>query len=109
MILRRPGMLAGLAWIAGFFAVVVAAPGTLAAWTFPGAVVTFYWRDWWYLTWFDLPKTAGFAVALSWITLALSGRFEADSGWHDRLGTLLGSCWIGLGFLSQVAAWLSVF
>jgi hypothetical protein len=107
--LRRPGTMAGLAWIMGFAAVAMASPGVVVVWTFPGATAAVYWRDWWFLTWFDLPRAAGFTVALAWITLALSGRFEADGGWQDRLGTLLGSCWIGLGFLSLLASWLSMF
>ena len=107
--LRRPGTMAGLAWIMGFAAVAMASPGVVVVWTFPGATAAVYWRDWWFLTWFDLPRAAGYTVALAWITLALSGRFEADGGWQDRLGTLLGSCWIGLGFLSLLASWLSMF
>jgi hypothetical protein len=108
-ILRRPGMMAALAWIMGFSAAAVTSPGALAAWTSPGGALTLYWQDWWFLTWFDLPRAAGYAVALSWITLALSGRFKADSGWQDRLGMLLGSCWIGLGFLSLLGSWMSEF
>jgi hypothetical protein len=109
-ILRRTGTMAGLAWIVGFSTVAVASPGVLlAARTFPGAAVTVYWRDWWFLTWFDLPRAAGYAVALAWISVALNGRFGADCGWHDRLGTLLGSCWIGLGFLSLLGSWLTMF
>ena len=108
--LRRPGMIAGLAWIMGFCTLAVASPGILLAeWALPGAARTVYWRDWYFLTWFDLPRAAGFAVALAWITLAFSGRFEAECGWQDRLGRLLGSCWIGLGFLSLLASWLSMF
>src|SRR4029077_6576191 len=80
-ILRRAGVMAGLAWIMGFSAVAVSSPGVLAAWTLPGAAATVYWRDWWFLTWFDLPRAAGYAVALAWTTLALSGRFEAGCGW----------------------------
>jgi hypothetical protein len=102
-------MMAGLAWIIGFSAVAVSSPGVSAAWTLPGATATVFWRDWWFLTWFDVPRAAGYAVALAWITLALTGRFEADRGWQDRLGRLLGSCWIGLGFLSLLASWLAMF
>ena len=108
-VLRRPGTMAGVAWIVGFSAAAVVSPGVLLIWRhYPGSPPV-YWRDWWFLTWFDLPRTAGFAVAVAWITLALSGRVQADCGWQDRLGRLLGSCWIGLGILSLLASWLSMF
>ncbi len=56
--------------------------------------------------WFNLPKWAGFAVAACWVTLALGNRFEAGGEWRDRLGFVLGGCWIGLGLLSLLASWL---
>ena len=107
--LRRLGTMAGVAWIMGFSAVAMTSPGVVVAWALPGAVATVYWRDWWFLTWFDLPRTAGYSVAVAWVALVLSGRTEADCGWQDRLGTILGSCWVGLGFLSLLAPWLAIF
>lgn len=35
-----------------------------------------------------------YAVGSSWITLLISGRWRAESGWIDRLGRLLGLVWI---------------
>lgn len=105
-VLRRPGTLAALAWVMSFLAVATSSPMSLVGRL--GGVVTLYWRDWWFLTWFALPRAAGSAVAVSWATLALSGRFETDGEWRDRLGTLLGLCWIVLGFLSQLCVWLLV-
>jgi hypothetical protein len=111
-LLRRPGILAGLAWIASFSAVALVSPPTLFRWSglIPpfrgGPLPPFYWQGWWMYTWFVLPKAAGFAVAISWLTLALSGRWAADRGWPDRLGRLLGSCWIGLAVLRLLASWL---
>jgi len=103
-LLRRPGTLAGLAWMASFFAVALVSPPTLFRWS--GLLPPFDWQGWWVLTWLALPKAAGFAVAISWLTLTLSGRWVADRGWPDRLGRLLGSCWIGLGVLRLLASWL---
>ena len=38
--------------------------------------------------------TLGYAVASSWIVLALSGRWRAERGWIDCIGTLIGILWI---------------
>lgn len=103
-LLRRPGTLAGLAWIASFFAVAVVSPPTVFLWS--GRLPPFDWQGWWVLTWLALPKAAGLAVAVSWLTLALSGRWVADRGWPDRLGRALGSCWIGLGVLRLLSSWM---
>ncbi len=43
---------------------------------------------------------------VAWLTLALSGRWASDRGWPDRLGRLLGSCWMGLAVLRLLASWL---
>jgi len=106
--LRRLGTMAGVAWIMGFSVVAMTSPGVVVAWALPGSVATVYWRDWWFLTWFDLPRAAGYSVAVAWIALVLIGGTEADCGWQDRLGTILGSCWVGLGFLSLLASWLAI-
>jgi hypothetical protein len=102
-LLRQPGILAGLAWIASFLVIAVASPPTVFQWSRP--VPPFYWYGWWIQTWFALPKVAGFAVAISWLSLALSGRWAAVRGWPDRLGRLVGSCWIGLGTVRLLASW----
>jgi hypothetical protein len=102
-LLRQPGILAGLAWIASFLVVAVASPPTVFQWSSP--VPPFYWYGWWIQTWFALPKVAGFAVANSWLSLALSGRWAAVRGLPDRLGRLVGSWWIGLGVLRLLASW----
>jgi hypothetical protein len=105
---RRPGFMAGLAWAVGLLAAALSNQAALATWAVPAAPALI-WRDWWFLTWFWLPRTAGYAVTVTWMTLALSGRFEAGSGWPDRLGTVAGVCWVALGFLSLLTSWLIAF
>ena len=39
------------------------------------------------------------AVASSWVTLLIGGRWRADPGWSDRLGRFLGALWIAAFFL----------
>ena len=36
------------------------------------------------------------AVALAWIVLFISGRWESESGWVDRAGRAIGFLWIAL-------------
>jgi hypothetical protein len=111
-LLRRPGILAGLAWIASFSAVGIAAPPTVFRWSgllrpFRGEPIPpLHWRGWWAHTWFALPRAAGLAIAISWVSLALSGRWAAARGWPDQVGRLLGWCWIGLGVLRLLSSWL---
>lgn len=45
----------------------------------------------------------GLAVAVAWMMLALSGRWEPDPGWLDRTGRLVGVGWI---VLMVVDPWL---
>ncbi len=45
--------------------------------------------------WITVSVRVGPAVAGAWLLLALSGRWRSDPGWIDRLGRLLGCCWIG--------------
>jgi hypothetical protein len=68
-----------------------------------------YGRDWWVLTWFFLPRKAALAVAVSWLALAMSGRWRMGAGWRNRWGVYLGACWIFLGSVSVISSWLSVF
>lgn len=48
------------------------------------------------------------AVLGAWLLLALSGRWRADPGWMDRLGRLLGWCWIGWHLLWLIHSPVSV-
>jgi hypothetical protein len=68
-----------------------------------------YGRDWWVATCFSLPRTAAFAVAISWLALAVSGRWRMGAGWPGRAGVALGACWILLGFVRVVSSWLEIF
>ena len=114
-LLRRPGIQAGLAWVAGLSAVAIASPPTVFRWSGlfsaagGGPMPPLNWRGWWVHTWFALPGAAGLAVAVSWLSLAISGRWAADGAWPDRLGRLLGACWIGLGVLRLLASWVWLF
>ena len=70
-----------------------------------------YWDTWaWMmLMWSSLPRTAGLAVVLAWLLLWQGGRWKNDSGWLDRLGRVLGACWIGLGLANVTATWFRAF
>jgi hypothetical protein len=105
-VLGRPGVVAGLAWVVGLTAAAVSTPGALIGRVPPGLALTAFWREWWFLTWFDLPRGAGFAVAVSWLTLCLCGRFAPRGEWPDRLGVILGLSWMALGSLSLALSWL---
>jgi hypothetical protein len=111
-LVRRPGVMACIAFIAGFIALSIALPSSLiepAPRFYPGRGTEIYWGDWWIAVCFALPRAAALAVAISWITLAQSGRCRRDGGWLDRLGTLLGACWIALGVIRIVSSGLEAF
>jgi hypothetical protein len=42
----------------------------------------------------NMATSVATAVASSWITLLIGGRWRADPGWCDRLGRVLGILWI---------------
>jgi hypothetical protein len=42
----------------------------------------------------SMPTSVASAVAASWATLLVGGRWRADPGWCDRLGRLLGLVWL---------------
>ena len=49
-----------------------------------------------------LTHHAGWAVAVSWCTLALTGRWRAERSWVDRWGRALGCTWIILGPMASL-------
>ena len=55
--------------------------------------------------------TSGLAVTIAWVTLAVSGRWQPEASWIDRVGRLMGCGWIGLMilrpwiFLILIDAW----
>jgi hypothetical protein len=53
-----------------------------------------------------LASQVGAAVVASWIVLALGRRWRPEPSWVDRMGRLLGACWV-LVFL--VASWQSTW
>jgi hypothetical protein len=60
-----------------------------------------------------LAHHAGWAVAVSWLTLALIGRWRPEPSWVDRWGRLLGCTWIFVGPLASLlidhTPWWGVF
>jgi hypothetical protein len=55
------------------------------------------WRAWlqmYYIV--PLGSEVGLAVAASWVTMAVNGRWRPEPGWPDRLGRGLGVYWIGI-------------
>jgi hypothetical protein len=98
-LLRQPGIMAGVACLTAFCVAALESPAMLMTWWPRTAPPTFHWEDWWLFTWFNLPRTAGYSVALTWLVLILSGCWAANREWLDRLGRFLGLCWIGLALL----------
>jgi hypothetical protein len=49
-----------------------------------------------------LAHHAGWAVAVSWLTLILIGRWCPERSWVDRWGRLLGCMWIIIGPLASL-------
>ena len=60
-----------------------------------------------------LAHHAGWAVAVSWSTLALTGRWRPEPSWVDRCGRALGCTWIILAPLASLlidhATWWGIF
>ncbi|MFO0887763.1 MAG: hypothetical protein U0790_01310 [Isosphaeraceae bacterium] len=106
-----PGAIAALASVLAFLALGTTFPRFLFWYAMaPGGwVMEHHWLSWWAMACFALPRAAGLAVAVSWLTLALCGRWRPDRGWLDRLGRLLGVCWIVLGVTQVVSSWMAVF
>ena len=86
---RRPGH---AACCAAAVALALGAGHQLArlAWPNPARVPFSF-----YQLWITVSVQVGPTVLGAWLLLVLSGRWRADPGWVDRLGRLLGSCWIG--------------
>jgi hypothetical protein len=108
---RGPGVAACVACVVAFCVAAVETPRMLVtSWPnefqHPPEFFQLHWLDWWLFTWFTLPKRAGESVALIWLVLVLSGRWTAERGWLDRLGRLLGLCWIGMALLMVLSSWL---
>lgn len=86
-LIRQPGTMAALAMVFGLFW------GTgFLLWVFPGRVDSFT----------AAPIAVGAAVAISWIILALSRRWEAEPGWLDGAGRFLGATAIGVALLFTI-------
>jgi hypothetical protein len=60
-----------------------------------------------------LAHHAGWAVAVSWLTLALIGRWRPEPSWVDRWGRVLGCAWILVGPMASLlidhTPWWGIF
>jgi hypothetical protein len=65
------------------------------------------WQFWWAQLWVSVLQPTGLAVAVAWSTLRFSGRWETERGWLDRLGRVIGICWIVIGLLFLAGNWFS--
>jgi len=99
---RRPAMAMAMAVCAALAVAAVRLPFLLG---FGPSPLQLHWREWWLELWFTVPRLAGFAVAVSWLTLALGGRWRVSGGWPDRLGVVLGAIWIGMAVMDLGATW----
>jgi hypothetical protein len=106
-VMRYPGAIASVAFVAAFAAFVLAQPGTLIGPFFHFNSSFNPVQNWLINICFALPRTAALAVAISWLTLALTRRSLPDSRGLDRLGTAIGCCWIALGLIRVLASWLA--
>ena len=106
---RKPGMAAGLALL---LALVVKSVQFFVFLTINGTIFTSMkdgWRGPSANFWVTLPGLAGYTVAASWLVLALSGRWPADSGPQDRLGRAFGWCWIAMAASITLGFWCFSF
>ena len=85
---RRPGH---VACCAAAVALVVGGLQELVQLASPRPDIPFSFQTLWII----VSMRVGPTVLGAWLLLALSGRWRADRGWMDRLGRLLGCCWIG--------------
>lgn len=99
---RRPGMAMSVAVVIAMSVAAVRLPHLLV--NSQGALPLRV-KEWWLEFWFTLPRLAGFAVAVSWVTLVLGGRWRVGRGWLDRFGVLLGAAWIAMAILDLATTW----
>ncbi len=53
----------------------------------------------------SLPRLAGYTVAVSWLALALGGRWSKEPGVRGQFGRALGWCWIAMALSSELGVW----
>ncbi len=89
---RQPGMMACLA-VAIFLAIRIA--------FYLGLICLYGLNPWfWVKRLANEAVRAGYVVAVTWLTLAITGRRRPEPGWIDRLGRILGVYWIVLVLMS---------
>jgi hypothetical protein len=96
-IARQPGSVACFAAVSvTVVGLAVQIPSTIAM-EMQGGTLTAVNPSWaLYLIFVDLPTCISYAVAASWATLALGGRWRPEPGWIDRIGRTLGFFWLAL-------------
>jgi hypothetical protein len=106
---RQPGMAACLAallgWIWSLLAVLVAFDATQVART-NRTITLFHWVQK-YLS-DGVFMYVGLAVAATWISLWISGRWRRSADWIDFMGRVVGVLWIAIGFAWTVRAYLDL-
>ncbi len=68
-------------------------------------ISTNYGHQFWQLIFPTYADRVGFAVAGAWLVLALGGSWSRGQGWVDRLGRVIGWCWIA----ASLTVWLLIF
>lgn len=106
---RQPGMLACLAMLAGWcwslLAVLAAFDATQIALPSRGGS-PFQWTQKFLSD--GVFMYVGLAVAASWLSLWISGRWRRSADWIDFMGRVVGVLWIVIGFVWSVRAYLDL-
>jgi hypothetical protein len=97
-VIGRPGFVACVAVVAASFLPLVHFVIGVAALTATGLNVAWYFMN----TLSMLVNSAGQMIIGAWIALALIGRWRPGPTWKDRLGGVLGACWIILSVSTEL-------
>jgi hypothetical protein len=105
IVLRRgrlgPGLVA--AAVAALFEVALLAKEVARMWPVLGWPPSFSAVDWSKWLWVNMASSVSGAVLGAWTALALAGRWRTSPDWRDRLGRVVGWCWVGDVALSVVS------
>ena len=52
-----------------------------------------------------MPLNIGLAIVLAWTVLGVTRLWRGEASWVDRLGQVLGVCWIALGLVVAADGW----
>lgn len=93
-IARRPGTAVGLALVLSLIKNVIIYGKDFIRALQAASPTSGRGGNWSYFFWSDVAARTGFFVLVAWSTLAMSGRWSARADWHDRLGRIIGICWV---------------